>query len=250
VIAAIEDNALGWLDVFERLPGARRSGCAVASELDHPLCNSVVMAGDDADVDAMRAFGGGRAQLWWVRATTPGLAARLDTVAVRRDALPGMALALDGLDPGAAPPPDGVSVEQVGPLGLRHFVEPFADAFGFDRAIAVPLVQALARSDADLMHWVAYEAGRPVGCASVLVHGGVAGLYNVGVPASSGRRGIGAALTVRALATARARGLEHAILHASAAGLPIYERLGFETHGTLRTFVTPPASPAGTASIA
>ena len=45
----------------------------------------------------------------------------------------------------------------------------------------------------------------------------------------------------RALATARRRGLEHAILHASAAGLAIYERLGFETLSTVRAFVTPPA---------
>ena len=242
MIAAIEDNALGWGPVFERLPGAERQTHAIVSDLEHPLCNSVLMAPDDADVDAIRAFGAtrGHAQLWWTRATTPSLVARLDAVAVEREEMPGMALALDRLDDRAAPPPDGFAVEQVGPLGLRHFVEPLAAAFGFDRETAVPLVQALARADSDLMNWVAYDGDAPVGCATILVHAGVAGLYNVGVRASHGRRGIGAALTVRALAAARERGLEHAVLHASASGLPIYERLGFETLCTVRAFVTPP----------
>ena len=241
MIAAIEDNALAWMPVFEQLPGAERHGPAVVSDVAHPLCNSVVMAPDDTDVAAVRALAAarGHAQLWWVRSTTPSLTARLEEVAIEREEMPGMALALDRLDDAAAPLPDGVVVEQVGPLGLRHFVEPFASAFGFDQQTARPLIAALARADADLMNWVAYEGDAAVGCASVLVHAGVAGLYNVGVTPERGRRGVGAAMTVRALAVARERGIEHAILHSSAAGFPIYQRLGFETLSTVRAFVTP-----------
>ena len=244
MITAVEDNALGWLDVLERLPGAERHGCAIVSDVAHPLCNSVVLAPDDADVEALRAPAArrGHGQLWWTRSSATALSARLEAVAVERAELPAMALALERLDAAAAPPPpDGVTIDQVGPLGLRHFVEPLMGAFGFDRVTAVPLVQALARSDADVMNWVAYAGGDPVGCASLLVHAGVAGLYNVGVPAAHGRRGIGAALTVRAVAAAVDRGIGHAILHASAAGVRVYERLGFEAVGTIRSFVTPPA---------
>lgn len=244
MIAAIEDNALGWGPVFERLPGAERHGPAFVSDLEHPLCNSVLMAPADADVDELRAVAAsrGHAQLWWTRSSTPELADRLASIAVEQEEMPGMALALDRLDRDAAPPPDGITIEQVGYQGLlRDFVKPIAAAFGFDDFTAVHLTAALFNADADIMSWVAYDGDQPVGCASILVHAGVAGLYNVGVTPSHGRRGIGAAVTVRALTTAAERGIEHAILHSSAAGYEIYERLGFETLCTLRSFVTPPA---------
>jgi predicted GNAT family acetyltransferase len=48
-------------------------------------------------------------------------------------------------------------------------------------------------------------------------------------------------MTVRALEVAAERGIDHAILHSSQAGYAIYRRLGFEEHGTLRAFVTPPS---------
>ena len=120
-------------------------------------------------------------------------------------------VALDRVDP--APPPDGVTIEQVGPLGLRHAVEPLRDAFGLDDRTARAIASTIARSDADLMSWVAYAGDEPIGCATVLVAEGVAGVFNVGVVGAHRGRGIEAALTARALETARERGLDRAVLH-------------------------------------
>jgi ribosomal protein S18 acetylase RimI-like enzyme len=52
-------------------------------------------------------------------------------------------------------------------------------------------------------------------------------------------RGIGQAMTGHALRAARHAGARQACLDASAAGQSIYRRLGFETAGTLRRFLSP-----------
>ncbi len=52
-------------------------------------------------------------------------------------------------------------------------------------------------------------------------------------------RGIGQAMTAQALRAAQRSGATQACLDASAAGLSIYRRLGFETAGTLTRFLNP-----------
>ncbi|MGK3996363.1 hypothetical protein [Sorangium sp. So ce1024] len=54
-----------------------------------------------------------------------------------------------------------------------------------------------------------------------------------------GRRGIGRALTLRALLDARAAGLRVAILQASADGLALYEQIGFVATGRITEYKPP-----------
>jgi ribosomal protein S18 acetylase RimI-like enzyme len=76
-------------------------------------------------------------------------------------------------------------------------------------------------------HYLGYVDGQPVGTASSFTTDDVVGIYNVGTIPQARRRGIGAALTLQALADARARGARHAVLHASEMGVSIYRQLGF-----------------------
>ena len=78
-----------------------------------------------------------------------------------------------------------------------------------------------------LHHLLGRLDGRPVATASVLLDGGIAGVYDVSTVPGARRRGIGTALTVAALQLGRADGYEIAFLQPSAMGRRLYERLGF-----------------------
>lgn len=69
--------------------------------------------------------------------------------------------------------------------------------------------------------------GEPVATASLLLGGGIAGIYDVSTVPEARRQGIGTAMTVAALQEASALGFETAFLQPSDMGEPLYRRLGF-----------------------
>jgi GNAT superfamily N-acetyltransferase len=84
--------------------------------------------------------------------------------------------------------------------------------------------------------WVAYEGERAVAAAELFVSGSVGGIYNVSSREDVRGRGIGTAMTWTAIAHARGLGLPYAVLQASAAGVGVYERLGFVSCGSFSEF--------------
>ena len=77
----------------------------------------------------------------------------------------------------------------------------------------------------------AFAGGEPAGCVGTIADGEDCRLTSVATSPEHDRRGIATWLMHRALAEARAEGLGSASLHATRAGAPVYERLGFHDLG-------------------
>jgi GNAT superfamily N-acetyltransferase len=89
---------------------------------------------------------------------------------------------------------------------------------------------------APLRHYVARRGGEPVASATVFLGAGVAGLYFVATPPAWRGAGLGTAVTLHALAAARAAGYDTAVLGAEAPAVDLYRRLGFRPRGVMRVY--------------
>jgi GNAT superfamily N-acetyltransferase len=90
--------------------------------------------------------------------------------------------------------------------------------------------------------YLAHMGERPVGTCALHL-GSAAGLYSVGTLPMARRRGVGTALTVRALADASSAGHNIATLTASGLGARLYHALGFVEYCRFREYVWRPTSP-------
>jgi GNAT superfamily N-acetyltransferase len=173
--------------------------------------------------DAYEAAGV-RAWTVWVpdedRETAELLAARGHLL----DAAPrAMAVELTGF---AAEPPAPPGVEP-GPI------EPSAAAELNDRAYGYGEdgFRAAMRGETTIRWYGAHADGEPVGCVGTIEIGDDRCVIGVAIPPQHRGRGIASWLMLRALAEAREEGALTASLQATAAGAPVYERLGFADLG-------------------
>ncbi|MBI2237085.1 MAG: GNAT family N-acetyltransferase, partial [Actinobacteria bacterium] len=122
-------------------------------------------------------------------------------VAVSR---PAMARFIDDFED-EHPGPPGVEIRRAeDPADMAGVVDVNVDAFRIPRAVAERLLPPTAVDAPGVAFYLALEDGAPVGCAATFLHEGSVGVFGVGTIEAAQRRGIGTAVTARALADARA----------------------------------------------
>jgi ribosomal protein S18 acetylase RimI-like enzyme len=118
---------------------------------------------------------------------------------------------------------------------LAAWAELLAEAYGLP-ALLGALCAETARfgndaPDSPMQLFAAFEYGQMLSTSQLFLHDGIAGIYCVTTHPDARGRGLGAAITAEPLKIAAKLGYRTTILQASTMGLPVYERLGFETVG-------------------
>lgn len=144
---------------------------------------------------------------------------------------PSMACDLNGLPAGPSFP-DGVVIQSVrDEATLLRWCQVLVAVFEFPAFVSQALFEVMAiigfEPDAQVKNYVGLE-GSHVTCVSTLVlAGGVAGIYNVGTIPQHRRRGLGRAITLAPLLEARDLGYRLGVLQSTEMGYPVYSALGF-----------------------
>lgn len=77
------------------------------------------------------------------------------------------------------------------------------------------------------LHYLAYVQDQPVSSGTLLLAGGIAGIWDVSTPAAMRGRGYASALSQAMLQVAYQRGYQHAWVWSSQMGQSVYARVGF-----------------------
>ena len=120
---------------------------------------------------------------------------------------------------------------------LRAWHEVYCEVFGGDDRSSQDWQQvhdALGPSgDRSLLLLLARVDGSPAATSAVYFDPDVAGLYCFTTRERMRGRGLASALVHACHAAAQARGIERALLQATASGRPVYTRAGYREHRTL-----------------
>ncbi len=159
---------------------------------------------------------------------------------VRDGSEPGMAADLYALNEAISAPAD-LRVERVrDEVGLQAVARTLARGFGEGEREAnwvrdVYRVIGLG-DESPFRHYVAWRGAETLATASLFMDGSTAGIYFVMTVPEARRQGIGAAVTLAALRGARELGYRVGVLGSSEAGLPVYQRLGFQTYCAIEIY--------------
>lgn len=220
----------------ERLPGAVLSFTGIPM----PLFNTVILtAADPAIVDSALARAAefiateGQPVLWRVspNAASPDVLATLEQAGLRLEFRePALIAALASMP--SPEPVEGLTIETATtPAGRAEWAALACDGFGLaDDVRAAMSVAESTIPDGEYetqFRYTGYLGGKPVAVSSLVMAGGLAGIYAVATLPEARKRGIGAAMTLHATSEGKAKGADITVLQATDMGRPIYERIGF-----------------------
>jgi ribosomal protein S18 acetylase RimI-like enzyme len=252
IIAAIENNPADLIRALGGVPQVEFFDTPVphyVSGLPHPSLNLAVGApfapgstGAGIDEVVGHARARGAPMTWWIGPNRPSaLHAEMEARGIKRiSQMPGMARTLDDLGADVTTPP-GLTVNPVrNTRDLQRFVEVISAGFELPGFVSGFLGQMTAEfglaDDSPYQSYVGVLDGEAVGASAMMLGSGAAGLYNIATVPGARGKGIGAAMTLAPLFEARKRGINLAVLHSSAMGQRVYERLGFQTYCTMDAY--------------
>ena len=221
------------------------------SGVPSPICNGVFRAcftSGNADREIEKALlpfqSRNLPMIWWTGPSSRprDLGQRLeDHGLVHADDSPGMAVDLATV-PERVTGPANLHIRSVATVRtLKHWLTAFETGFEMSGPEARFFFDVFASLGPEYRlparHYVGFLDEKPVACSSMFLLAGVAGIYNVATVPEARGRGIGTAMVCAHLIRARAEGYRAAILHASKAGLGIYQRLGFRQYCEIGQYV-------------
>src|SRR4051795_7303066 len=243
IAGALERNQWEFIRGFAAVPGVEvvddERSLRVATGVPSPLFNPVLRASVSQDevkllVDDAREWYRRRRLPWsWYAGPASGPGAIEPELARRGFAKvtepPGMAAELahlDELDP-AVP----LVVERVSDrAAVDAWFSVFAPAFDLSRAAASAFRDLIIAGGLDdsapMRNYIGYVGSEPVATGSLVPAAGVGGIYNIATRADRRGRGVGRAMTWTLMCEAAELGYHAAILWSTAAGLPVYRRVG------------------------
>jgi ribosomal protein S18 acetylase RimI-like enzyme len=122
---------------------------------------------------------------------------------------------------------------------FADFINVSAESFSIPLDDAQFMFPPAARRRPNVHFWVGYADGTPTACSNLLVHGHIASINVIGTLEAYRGRGFGAAITQAAVNGGAEAGCKIAVLQASELGQPVYERMGFRTVTTYKTYLRP-----------
>lgn len=244
LVARMDASVMDYWGTYALADGGRHERLGEAlfmqTAIPHCLFNSVILSGHnpaaietalDLAADCVRS--GGVPVLWRVSpsAVSADLRARLEKAGLQpADPHPAMLVDLSDL-----PPPPNVEglviATATGPEERREWGRLTIAAFEMEDSLGVAMGACEATIPAGLFadqpRFTGYVDGEPVAVSSLVMTDGLAGVYAVATLPHARKRGIGAAMTLHAMAEGLRRGAKLATLQATAMGRPLYERIGF-----------------------
>jgi GNAT superfamily N-acetyltransferase len=242
IVAAVEENVVEWTRlkgcipgvelhddgdvvwVFSTLPG--RGGAVAGARFTEETAEGRIA---EILTHHRRRL---KPTLWWTgpMSKPADLEARLHAAGLHcQSHMPGMVADLQAIRTEFRRPA-GLSIAPVEDFSIFRKEHPFFGSANTERRrnLIEGVSWMVRREPRCAWHFVAILDGVPVGCATLFLGVGVAGLYHVATVPKARGQGIGKAVTLAALEHARGLGVRTAILHSSKDGEPIYRQIGFE----------------------
>jgi GNAT superfamily N-acetyltransferase len=156
------------------------------------------------------------------------------------ESMPIMSVTPDTLMPTTLP--DGYTCREVMPDEAEAWAHAVSDGYGLPLAVGslFGVDRATASAPGAAHYYVAEHDGRMVSTSLVFLHDGFAGIYGVATLPEHRGKGLGAHLTAEPLRSAWKLGYTTGLLQASEMGAPVYERIGFRSHGYMALLVRVP----------
>jgi GNAT superfamily N-acetyltransferase len=179
----------------------------------------------------------------WQDIGTPGLREYLNSKKIHLDHFKGMPAMSRGLDnlPELSLPKEVEVVRVQSQQDQADWLNVLMEGFEEPEPSRPDFRQFLANSLAEpapvFEHFLARWQGEPCAISTLLQAKQGAGIYHVTTLPSHRRRGLGKALTLAAMQSAREAGYKQSILFATPSGFPAYQQLGFETITTADGFI-------------
>jgi GNAT superfamily N-acetyltransferase len=244
LVDAMQVNLTAYYRLFAGLPRVvltEREEVGWVVGLDGPPGREVLWtrfdeAGCEERIDALLAQIGSHTDVfdWPVfRTCRPDdLGERLAARGLVTRAVPWLLADLDALPPPPTSVPDFRIEPVTTPEQLRVWWQVSARGYERDperwRVYHDAYLQNPYGPGAACVHLLGTWRDEPVTSATLLVAGGIAGVWAVSTPPEHRRRGFGGLVTRAVMEIARQRGEHHACLMSSAMGLPLYQQLGFD----------------------